>query len=60
MSTSREDRHAEPQAGQHPLSAEEANRRAAAERALRFGAAAFAEDRRRRPGTPANRQEGPA
>jgi hypothetical protein len=48
------------QAEQDALSAEDANRQAAAERAYRYAGGEWIEDRRKRPGTRANRREGPA
>ena len=42
------------------LSAEDANRQAAAERAYRYAGGDWSEDRRKRPGTRANRREGHA
>ena len=48
------------QAEQEALSAEDANRQAAVERAYRYSGADWIEDRRKRPGTRAQRREGPA
>ena len=45
---------------QETLSAEDANRQAAAERAYRYSGVDWSEDRRKRPGTRANRREGHA
>jgi hypothetical protein len=42
------------------MTAEDANRQAAVERASRYGGVQSIEDRRRHPGTPANRREGHA
>lgn len=42
------------------LSAEDANRQAAAERAYRCDGVQWIDDRRKRPGTRANRREGPS
>ncbi len=46
-------------AEQDALSAEDANRQAAAERAYRHAGVDWIDDRRKRPGTRANRREGP-
>lgn len=47
-----------PQVEDAPQSAEDANRQAAVERACYLQGTQWIDDRRRRPGTPANRREG--
>ena len=60
MAQTRDHQVPNPQEEQVPLSAEDANRLAAVERASHWGRMQWAEDRRRRPGTRANRGEGHA
>jgi hypothetical protein len=60
MTQIRDDSPPASQAEQDVLSAEDANRQAAAERAYRYAGVQWTEDRRKRPGTRANRREGPS
>ena len=60
MDQTRDDRKPAAQEEQDAVTAEDANRQAAAERAYRYSGGEWIEDRRKRPGTRANRREGPA